>query len=168
MTTYLSFTLPSDFVLERCLPTSTELAYAALEGLIEPQTAIEIAQAKVRSDTRSTPSERALAALDPSSGEERTVQLLTTMQVGSDPIEVRQQVWIFLAVAWVDSHREDFDDPLEVVARVYSFFDYPQEMRDFIYWSPAGPEGPIGRDGLFRVMRAYVNEKRILFADRRW
>lgn len=49
-------------------------------------------------------------------------------------------VWLFLVLAWIYENKDTIIDPFYEVFRVYTDFDYPEEIRHFADYGPAVDE----------------------------
>lgn len=53
--------------------------------------------------------------------------------------------WIFLLLSFLLEHKEDYEDPLEIVEELYANFDYPEKIASLVRYMPA-PEGVEGSE----------------------
>lgn len=44
--------------------------------------------------------------------------------------------WLYLSLAWSFENRESLPDPLEAVEEIYSDFDYPEDVSQFVRYMP--------------------------------
>lgn len=87
---------------------------------------------------------------------DRVQELLLDLQRPDQPSEERARLWLFLSLAWLLEHSEEFTDPFEVIDMLYADFDYPDEIREFVSFMPNAAGGSAGRDAIRRRWKAYV------------
>jgi hypothetical protein len=78
------------------------------------------------------------------------------------PEEKLREEWLYLVLAWIYEHRDDYMDPLQKVEEVYADFGYPQRIAGFVRYMPM--EGPdlgsreANENRLFERWRKYLDE----------
>lgn len=74
-----------------------------------------------------------------------------------------EEVWTYLALAWVHENQAEFDEPLEVVERLYADFGYPDDVASFVRFMPPPTGGLPGMLGIKQRWQQYLNDKRTTF-----
>jgi hypothetical protein len=135
----LLLSLPGRFVLDRVVPTPSELTYGYRLGWIAPAVAVELALAGlgVFADASAAYEELALLLSDRL---DEVPQLIDELARAAEQVGDEARVWLFLALCWVYENRETFTDPLAVVEQLYADFEYPEETEGFVRFLPV-PEG---------------------------
>jgi len=152
----IRFNVPAAFVVARAMPTGAELAYGYREGWLTSGDVVAVALAKYQADLALTSAEEELALLL-SADLDRVDELVADLEIVDEPAEQRARLWLFLALAWLLEHREDFSDPLEVIEMLYADFDYPDEIQGLVRFMPAAPGDDASLDAIVRRWRAFVD-----------
>jgi hypothetical protein len=76
------------------------------------------------------------------------------------------QVWIYLALAWVHENQSEFDEPLQTVELLYADFGYPDDVAAFVRFMPPPTGGLPGMLGIKQRWQQYLVDKRTHFLDR--
>jgi hypothetical protein len=147
MTSHVPFHLPAAFVLDRCRPTANELAYGHQQGWIDDADVVRIIEEKARGGCDLTPAEDEVLLLL-ADDFERVPELVEAMAVGGEPVEARERLWMYLALAWLLLRHGDVDDPYLVIEDMFSLFRYPDELTPLVRFLPAPPGEQEGIDGL--------------------
>jgi hypothetical protein len=97
---------------------------------------------------------------------------LANLEPAQDEGEIKTK-WLFLALAWLFEHRDEYDDPLEMVEAIYAQFDYPHEIEQFVRYIPTAEsvydagahshEENISR--LFTLWREYIDGARLRYSS---
>ena len=71
--------------------------------------------------------------------------------------------WAFLILAWVYEHRDSFEDPLDLVEKLYADLDYPEQVAPFVRYMPTD-EPDLGSRGqneqrLFQKWAEYLQKE---------
>ena len=156
--------IPADFVVTRVLPTAAELAYGFRHGFLSPDDVIAVALAKYTAEIPLGPVEEQLALL--LSDQRDKVDELVGALEPADPTERPDRVWLYLALAWLLEHADEFDDPLHVIELVYADFEYPEEIRSLVRFLPPEPGEAPGVDGLWKRWRQWVEQAGAEYAAR--
>lgn len=165
MSRLISFQIPAGYVLERVVPTAAEIACGATQGWLSPSDAVAIAVEKLDRGYPLAPSEERLALLLTDDLDE-VPALVSELEVGHEPKELRERLWLFLALDWLADHGEDFDDPYEIIEMLYADFDYPAEIAGLVRWMPL-PEGePTGLAATDERWKGYLDSTRVAYARR--
>lgn len=165
----IRFNIPASFVAARAILTGAELAYGFREGWLTRADVVALALAKYEAELPLSSAEEELALLL-SSDLDRVDELIAHLEIDDEPTEQRARLWLFLSLAWLLEHRQDFSDPLGVIEMLYADFDYPDEIEGLVRFMPAaGPDPSV--DAIDRRWRAFVDrlnseyEKRDLAPD---
>lgn len=151
----IRFNIPAAFVVARAMPTGAELAYGFREGWLTRADVVAVALAKYEAELPLSSAEEDIALLL-SSDLDRVDELIADLEIVDEPTEQRARLWLFLSLAWLLEHRQDFGDPLEVIEMLYADFDYPDEIQGVVRFMPApGPDA--GVDAIERRWRALVD-----------
>lgn len=158
MSRLVTFRIPADFILKHCTPTGPEIAYGLEHGWVSRQDVVAIAVAKLAKaeDTSMSEGEKELALIL-SDDLDRVDEIASHLAKSDEPVESRARLWLFLALSWLREHREEFEDPYEVIEMLYADFDYPPEIAHLIRWMPANASQPKGLDALEQKWQEYVS-----------
>lgn len=151
----IRFNIPAAFVVARAMPTGAELAYGFREGWLTRADVVAVALAKYKANLPLHSTEEELALLL-SADLERVDELIADLDIADEPTERRARLWLFLSLAWLLEHRQDFGDPLEVIEMLYADFDYPEEIEGMVGFMPAS-DPDAGVDAIERKWRAFVD-----------
>lgn len=155
----LDIQVPYSFIRKRTRLTWNEVKYGIMQGLFHPRDATEVALDAVE---RGADSELILE-LAASNPHESVLSLVERLAACETPQEVRavQRKWTFLVLAWVFEHRNEYEDPLDIIEKIYADLDYPEQVAPFVRYMPE--EGPdLGskernEQRLFQRWAAYLN-----------
>lgn len=75
----------------------------------------------------------------------------------ADPEASSGRVWTYLALAWLMSHRDEYEDPWDAIERLYADFDYPEEMADIVRWTPERRHTKVGLPAMEERWRRLVD-----------
>ena len=130
--------LEYSYIIEEVDVNWNDIKLAIDNGFLEKQAAIMHAQKKLREDEIASDTVFDLALSTPCSMQfvddvyESIVELAS--EVSETKKEISKEKLLFLVLKWVYLHREDFFDPLWVVASVLEDFNYSSEMIGFSYY----------------------------------
>jgi hypothetical protein len=165
MSRLVEMRLPAPFVIERASPTGAELAYGFREGWLSRKDVVEVALAKYKADVVLSPPEEELALLLPDDLD-RVDDVVSVLEFSDEPVEQRERLWLFLALAWLLDHRSDYEDPLGVIEQLYADFEYPEEIRSLVRFIPLGPGDVPGIEGIERRWHDYVERVGLEYRQR--
>jgi hypothetical protein len=77
-----------------------------------------------------------------------------------------EQVWTYLALAWVHENRGEFEEPFKTVDMLYADFGYPDDVGDFVTFMPPPPGGVPGMPGLAQRWQKFLDDNRSRFLQR--
>jgi len=171
----VKFLLPADFVNARVLLYLDELAYGFQRGWIGPESVIRIATHLLSQDDGvPNPIENLALLLDYQVDE--VSDILSDIPV--DDMNKASRIWLFLAVNWMDLHRDELDtiynklhqngvdDIWDVVCLLYDDFGFPREIAPLVKWSPVSPGEEVGLGAMERKLRRYIETKTKEYAAR--
>jgi hypothetical protein len=165
MNRLVSFRIRADYVMARAVPTAPEIACGVEQGWLSPSDAVAIAVEKLDRGCLLTPPEERLALLLVDDLDE-VPALVSELGVGFEPMELRERLWLFLALDWLADHREDFDDPYEVIEMLYADFGYPAEISGLVRWMPVAEGEPTGIGAIDEKWGRYLASTRQLYVAR--
>jgi hypothetical protein len=127
--------IPASFVEAKLDLSWRDVRFGIENGLLAAATAISLAIAAC--DREASPSAvlLELAGAQNSDPLESLVERLSEMEPPASPDATRKK-WLYLTLAWLYEHRDEYDAPLEVVEQVYADFGYPEEIVGFIRYMP--------------------------------
>jgi hypothetical protein len=165
MTNLASFSIPTDFILSRVMPSAAELAYGFRAGRVSAEQLVEIEEAKVQGGHPTTHEELQLAKLLPTELDE-VEDIVARIETKEPERGDEFRVWLFLTLAWLLERRESIADPLAVVEMIFEDFDHPSEIYGLIRYMPVGPSEPRGLDAVFQRWIDYVHRSEEEFRRR--
>lgn len=133
-------TIPYDFVRDR-IPFSWRAVHFGLENeLLDPDAPKELAVGQIGEIEE--PSSALLKLASASEGE-TNMELIGQMAASEpeSPEENIREMWLYLVLAWIYEHQNEYADPLQRVEEVYADFDYPERIASFVRYMPMqGPD----------------------------
>lgn len=153
--------LSFDFVADHLAPVWQEIRYGLERQWLSRRDAIALA-VRLMSEGSEDSDVIELASLTHKDPVDHLVEALAEKEESLSEDCIRQ-TWLYLLLAWVLSHREEFDDPLQIVEQIYAEFRYPDAIRSFVRYMPMdGPD--LGREAneqrLFDRWSQYVAAER--------
>jgi hypothetical protein len=131
--------IPYEFISQRVELDWMEIKFGLDHKLLKPNAAIEKATEQLCGADPAPKEVVELASLAESEPVADLVSRLARVETPSEDQDVKAK-WLYLVLAWLFEHRESLVDPLGIVERVYSDFDYPKEIASFVRYMPM--EGP--------------------------
>ncbi|ANM28471.1 hypothetical protein ABI59_00760 [Acidobacteria bacterium Mor1] len=123
------------FIRERIKLTWREIKFGLDHDIMDSDAAIEFAVEQVACEAKPSADLLEVAEAHPGSSISRAVDRLAQAEARGSEEQTRQK-WMFLVLAWIYAHRDEFDDPLERVADAYADFGYPEEIASIVYYMP--------------------------------
>ena len=155
--------LSASFILDRVILTPAEMAFGFDRGWLQPSDIVELALAKLKSGLQITPLEEEIALKLPEDFPQ-VADIVSRLEVSDEPMEERQRVWLFLALDWLLHHRDEVDDPYEIIEFLYDDFGHPEEIRELVRYMPRLPgAAPQTMDERWQV---YVENERRRYRER--
>lgn len=151
--------IPASFIGDWGLPTGPELGYGFRQGWITAQDVIRVALTKYEAGVRLTPDEEELALLM-SDQLEQVGDIAERLEFSDQPVERRVRYWALLTFGWLLENRSNYTDPFRLIDMLYADFDYPEEVRPFVGYTPLNPGDTPGREGLLERWRDCVDQWR--------
>jgi len=131
--------IPYRFLRNRTRMSWRDVRFGLVNELLEPQAPVELAVDQVSERAESS---EALLQLAGAGKDEPTLELVEQLADHEPPRsedEIRDK-WLYLVLAWIYEHRDDYPDPLQLVEEVYADFGYPEQIAKFVRYMPM--EGP--------------------------
>jgi hypothetical protein len=164
----VAITVPYEFIAPRVRLTWREVRFGIEAGLFSPPDTIDLA-ADWLSRGDESPAILTLASMERDEPVLDAVGGLAEAEEPQDLVEIRR-VWAFLVLAWLLEHRDQYEDPLDLVERVYADLDYPEQVAPFVRYMPSDqPElsDPAANEArLFENWERFVTEEGQHFATR--
>lgn len=128
--------LSLSFILDKVTLNWAEVLWGYEQGYLSWSSIIQLAEQRLTEGSEN-PSEIELASFT----KEQASQVNDRLRdfVGTIPSDSQEQIkkkWLFLVLAWVYEKRTNFPEPLETVEIIYSDFDYPEEISNFVRYMP--------------------------------
>jgi hypothetical protein len=150
----ISFVIPPDFILSRARLTLADIARGFRKGWIDRDGVVSLCLALLQAGTRDPVVEELACLLM----DERTrVDEILVGEVAERSQGGSDRLWLYLTLAWVYENRDRIDSLLDVVELIYSDFDYPEEMEDFVPYMPAPAGAEASKEGLVARWKAYLD-----------
>lgn len=158
--------LPADFIAEKVLLRPGELARGYRLGHVNDRSAVQLAEQLMASGSRLSAAAEELALLL-SADYDRVPDLVAQMEE-SDPSTTSDdtKVWLYLVLAWLYDHRDEYPDPLAEVETVYADFGYPEEIDGLVRYLPAPAGQPSGPGAVEARWRAFLEQQSTHYARR--
>lgn len=130
----LEIQVPYSFIRQRTRLSWAEVKFGIEERMLRPLDAIEVAADSLEHE-EATELVTELASASPDEPIlERVISLASNEQ--QRDIQSIQRKWAFLVLAWVFEHRDEFQDPLEIVEKVYADLGYPEQVAPMVRYMP--------------------------------
>jgi len=159
----VKFELPAAFVVARVRLDPGELAYGYASGWLDEAATVGIAEDLVAAGVASAPIGE-LASVFRS--ELWRVQQVVD-EIENDPDSEPSRVWLYLALAWLHEHKDEYVDPLQMIEMLYSDFGYPTEIEGLVRFMPLPPGAPTGVEAVEERWREYLQRRSNAYATRR-
>jgi hypothetical protein len=158
--------VPADFIATRVLLLPGELARGYRLGHVNDRSVVQLAEQLLAAGSPvSAPAEELALLL--SADYDRVPDLVAEMEESdlSAPSE-QTKVWLYLVLAWIYDHRDEFADPLAEIETVYADFGYPEEIEGLVRYLPAPPGQPSGPSAVEARWKAFLDRQGAHFARR--
>lgn len=130
--------IPYAFIRDRVQLSWREILFGLTEELLDPAAPSLLAADLVGGDTEDATLIE-LAGLSPKEDSQPYVQTLAG-RATDEPVPDGHAKWLYLVLAWIFLHRDEYADPLRAVEEVYADFGYPKQIANFVRYMPM--EGP--------------------------
>ena len=130
------FPMPADFINEKVTLSWCDTKWAYENNLLTSEIPIKKAE-NIVSTGSYTKAELELSFLIPTESNDITPfinELCPNFK--EDEYENISQKWLYVILSWLWINRASFEDPLGEVERIYTDFDYPAEIDNFIKYMP--------------------------------
>ena len=117
------------------MPTWAAMEYAFSNHFVPVRTVIDYAKSKLTAGDGENPDEEFIASAVVDESIAESVHRLAEKEGDSSEDELRL-FWANVFLAWAYEHRSDFQDFLGVVEEIYTDFDYPSELAEFVRYMP--------------------------------
>jgi hypothetical protein len=132
--------IPYRFVRERTRVSWRHVRFGLVNELLDPQAPVELAADQVGELAEPSAALLELAGAGKSEPALELVGQLAEDETPRSEDEIRDQ-WLYLVLAWIYQHREEFSNPLQRVEEVYADFGYPEQIANFVRYMPmVGPD----------------------------
>jgi hypothetical protein len=162
----IKLSIPATFITDRAGLTWREVLFGVDNELVSPETAIDLAIHALENGTE-LPAVIELASLSKTESTRPLVEQLANAESEQELTQVREK-WLYLVLAWIFEHRNEYPEPLQVVEEVYADFDYPKEVAAFIRYMPmAGPDRGSRQENnrqLYENWEEYIRNKAVQYA----
>jgi hypothetical protein len=132
--------IPHDFIRDRSRLSWRGVQFGLVNELLDPNAPVAFAVDEVAEVD--DPSAPLLELASLATGEPTTalVDRLASEEIECPETEIRE-TWLYIVLAWLYEHRDDFTDPLRKVEEVYADFSYPERIASFVRYMPMdGPD----------------------------
>lgn len=129
------YLIPADFINEKVNLSWCDIKWGYEKNLLTSE--IPIKSRKYCINRNYTKAELELSFLIPSESNNITPfinELCPNFK--EDEYENISQKWLYVILSWLWINRASFEDPLDEVERIYTDFDYPAEIDNFIKYMP--------------------------------
>ena len=132
--------IPYAYLRHRARFDWRELRFGLVNELLDPMAPIELAMEQVVELDHPSPALLELAGLVRHEPAGPLVDQLAESEHQRAEDQIRDK-WLYVVLAWIYDHRDEFPDPLQAVETVYADFGYPPRIADFVRYMPMiGPD----------------------------
>lgn len=153
--------ITSDFVRAHTKLTWRDVLFGMENELLAPRAAVDLAVDRLATDPEPPPALVELAGLTAGDPSMDLVERLAIAEKGV-ALELIHRKWLYLVLAWLFVHQEEYTDPLQTVEEVYADFGYPETIVPFVRYMPmTGPDlgsKEANESRLYEKWRAYLQE----------
>jgi hypothetical protein len=147
--------------------TWRDILFGLEQELLDPSAPVDFALEQLAQEKEPAPELRELAGLGKQEQSRSLVESLAHREQ-DEAIGRARRKWLYLVLAWILEHRDEFTDPLRTVEEVYADFGYPAEIASFVRYMPSNAPDLGSREQnearLFARWLAYLEERRAAFA----
>jgi hypothetical protein len=148
-----------EFITARTTLTWREILFGIDNELLSPGAAVDFAVAAIMADEEPDSVVLELAGLGAGEATRDLVEKVAAAEPKQDADRVRSK-WLYLALAWMFEHQQNYADPLGMVEEAYADFGYPEEVAAFVGYMPM--DGPDLGSREANQRRLYENWRRYL------
>jgi hypothetical protein len=131
----IKLSITPDFIRERTHLTWREALFGIDNELLSPGAGADFAAAQLAVQDDPAPALVELASLGRGEPTRDLVEQLAAAEPQQDPDIIRSK-WLYLALAWIFEHKDNYPDPLRTVEEVYADFSYPDAVASFVRYMP--------------------------------
>ena len=156
------FPIPVDFIAPRVSLRAAELANGLADGWLAARDVVSLVRkAAIEGRPLSKALEEITLLLDDDLDEVPRLLVAATEQE-----EDASGVWLFLSLAWLFEHRDEFPDPLGVIEMLYADFGYPEQMNGLVRYMPVVDSAPGGVEAIERRWATFLDERARAYSAR--
>ncbi len=163
MSNTLNLVLSYDYVKSLLNLNWRDVLYAIDHGFFSTQAAIDYAVELIGKEQEPSQSVIALACLDKGESIHPHIDELAS-QPSEHEDSISQKKFLYAILNWVYEHREQYEDPLEMVEIIYADFDYPEEIAGFVRYMPVSDPVlgslELNRERLFNKWKDYLEKQK--------
>jgi hypothetical protein len=158
--------IPFSFIDLISIPlTWKDIDWAYKNRLILEKDIVEIAKKKL---TLSSSDEEIELSYFPINEQYLLIELLNFLVLKENDVnDFFSEKWLFISLAWLFQNRNNFDDPLSEVEHIYSEFDYPEEIENFVRYMPTTDNDFLSKEEcinrLYKNWINYLNQTSVRF-----
>jgi hypothetical protein len=135
-----SLAIPYSFAQDRVALTWRDVQFGLKNGLLAHALPGDLATALLMADEHQSNADViAIAGAGKHEDIGENIERLAQAERREDTDAIREKM-LFLCLAWIHQHRQDYPEPLKMVEFVYEGFGHPTSIRDFVGYMPmVGP-----------------------------
>lgn len=159
----VKFIIPADFIIARVELYPGELAYGYAHGWLDEAAVVDLA-ANSLGKSSSTPrlvQELGILLRDDLDKVPGLISEIKTSEE-RDPGEV----WLYLALDWINDHQDQFDDPFETIEMLSADFGFPTEIEDLVRFMPPKKGAEIGLPAIQKRWNEFLLRQSEWYATR--
>lgn len=131
----LSFSVPYEYVSSKTSLTWQEVLYALERRIFTLGSVLEYSFEILRKTDQHDDLLIELAyADDEVEAKTKIEEILVLNKIA--PVQGIEDKWLYIVLSWLYQNRDKYEDPLQEVEVIYSFFDYPEEITSFVRYMP--------------------------------
>lgn len=163
----LRIMIPYDYFTTLVNMNWDDISFAIRNRYLNVKYAIKYAQDEMEKNPQYSGEVLDLAILDPEEVFYQDIIEHISKVIGSLPLNEDQRTKdkiLYVALSWVYKNKERWVDPFWVVAYIYADFDYPESIKDFVYYMPTETSPPLtqreGINQMYKKWNRFMEEKR--------
>jgi hypothetical protein len=129
--------IPFDFVRPRARFSWRDIQFGLEAQLLDLRAPVDFAIDQLMNEEESDPRLVELAALNGEQDYRSYVEPLANATPEESIDKIRAK-WLYLVLAWILEHKNEYPDPLGAVEEVYADFGYPESVASFVRYMPSG------------------------------
>ena len=132
---FVKLQISLDFIQSRTHMSWRDVLFGMNNELFSPKEATQLAAQQLGERSAPDPALVDLAILSDDESGLQYVQQLAAAEPEEDSDKI-QQKWLYLVLAWILEHKDNYSDPLGAVEAVYADFGYPKVISQFVRYMP--------------------------------